>query len=84
MFFIAIGMSIDLSVVLAEPCSSSPSSSASSPSRRDPLCAWPLVGIEEPACTALGLVISQGGEFAFVLFAAGVRAAGHGQHMANL
>jgi glutathione-regulated potassium-efflux system protein KefB len=47
------------------------------------LCAWPLVGIETTA-RRLGLVISQGGEFAFVLFAAGVAQHVIGQHLANL
>ena len=41
-------------------------------------------GLKSAPARRLGLVISQGGEFAFVLFAAGAARAVIGQHMANL
>ena len=41
-------------------------------------------GLDSVAARRLGLVISQGGEFAFVLFGAGVLEGVIGQHLANL
>jgi len=84
-FFIAIGMSIDLSVVVAEPLQLIAIVVGLVAIKAVILYAlgrwWGLTS--EPA-RRLGLVISQGGEFAFVLFAAGVSAHVIGQHMANL
>jgi len=84
-FFIAVGMSIDLGVLKAEPGT---------------LIAIVLGlvfikavilyllgrwwGLDSMAARRLGLVISQGGEFAFVLFGAGVLEGVIGQHLANL
>jgi len=84
-FFIAVGMSIDLGVLTAEPGT---------------LIAvviglvlikamllyllgrwW---GLDSIAARRLGLVISQGGEFAFVLFGAGALEGVIDQHMSNL
>ncbi len=85
-FFIAVGMSIDLGVLVAEAGrarghrrrprrSSRPSSSMS-------LGRW--WGLDSVAARRLGLVISQGGEFAFVLFGAGALAGVIDQGLANL
>ena len=84
-FFIAVGMSIDLGVLASEPGS---------------LIAIVLVlvavkaailyllgrwwGLDSKGARRLGLVISQGGEFAFVLFGAGVLEGVIDRHMANL
>jgi glutathione-regulated potassium-efflux system protein KefB len=84
-FFIAVGMSIDLGVLVAEPGT---------------LIAIVLGlvvikamilyllgrwwGLDSVAARRLGLVISQGGEFAFVLFGAGVLEGVIDQHLANL
>jgi len=84
-FFIAVGMSIDLGVLASEPGS---------------LVAIVLVlvavkaailyllgrwwGLDSKGARRLGLVISQGGEFAFVLFGAGVLEGVIDRHMANL
>jgi monovalent cation:proton antiporter-2 (CPA2) family protein len=84
-FFIAIGMSIDLSVVVAEPlqliaiviCLVAVKAAILYVLGR-----W--WGLKSEPARRLGLVISQGGEFAFVLFAAGVGAHVIGQHLANL
>ena len=52
-FFIAIGMSIDLSVVAAEPLQPHRHRRRSCRHQGShSLCAWPLVGIEERACPA--------------------------------
>ena len=52
-FFIAIGMSIDLSVVAAEPLTAHRHRRRSCRHQGShSLCAWPLVGIEERACAA--------------------------------
>ena len=84
-FFIAIGMSVDLSVVVAEPLQLIAIVVGLVAIKAAILYAlgrwWGLKGA--PA-RRLGLVISQGGEFAFVLFAAGVAEHVIGQHMANL
>jgi glutathione-regulated potassium-efflux system protein KefB len=84
-FFIAVGMSIDLGVLASEPGT---------------LIAVVLVlvavkatilyllgrwwGVDSKGARRLGLVISQGGEFAFVLFGAGVLEGVIDRHMANL
>jgi glutathione-regulated potassium-efflux system protein KefB len=84
-FFIAVGMSIDLGVLASEPGS---------------LIAIVLVlvavkaailyllgrwwGLDSKGARRLGLVISQGGEFAFVLFGAGALEGVIDRHMANL
>jgi glutathione-regulated potassium-efflux system protein KefB len=84
-FFIAVGMSIDLSVLVSEP---------------GKLVAIVLGlvllkavilyllgrwwGLDSVAARRLGLVISQGGEFAFVLFGAGVFEGVIGQDLASL
>jgi glutathione-regulated potassium-efflux system protein KefB len=84
-FFIAVGMSIDVGVLASEPGS---------------LIAIVLVlvavkaailyllglwwGLDSKGARRLGLVISQGGEFAFVLFGAGALEGVIDRHMANL
>jgi glutathione-regulated potassium-efflux system protein KefB len=84
-FFIAVGMSIDLGVLASEPGS---------------LIAIVLVlvavkaailyllgrwwGLDSKGARRLGVVISQGGEFAFVLFGAGALEGVIDRHMANL
>jgi glutathione-regulated potassium-efflux system protein KefB len=84
-FFIAIGMSIDLSVVVAEPFHLIAIVIGLVAIKAVILYAlgrwW---GLNGDAARRLGLVISQGGEFAFVLFAAGVSEHVIGQHLANL
>lgn len=84
-FFIAVGMSIDLSVLVAKP------------GELLAIVAGLVVlksiilyllgrwwGLNSDAARRLGLVLSQGGEFAFVLFAAGAVQGVIGQPMANL
>ena len=77
-FFIAIGMSIDLSVVVAEPLQLIAIVVGLVAIKAVILYAlgrwW---GLKSEPARRLGLVISQGGEFAFVLFAAGVSRARH-------
>ena len=84
-FFIAVGMSIDLGVLASEPGT---------------LLAIVLAlvlikaailyllgrwwGLDSKGARRLGLVISQGGEFAFVLFGAGALEGVIDRHMANL
>ncbi|HKA47831.1 MAG TPA: monovalent cation:proton antiporter-2 (CPA2) family protein [Methyloceanibacter sp.] len=84
-FFIAIGMSIDLSVVVAEPLTLIAIVIGLVAVKAVILYVlgrwW---GLDSEAARRLGLVISQGGEFAFVLFAAGASAHVIGQHIANL
>ena len=84
-FFIAIGMSIDLSVVAAEPLNLIAIVVGLVAIKAAILYAlgrwW---GLKSEPARRLGLVISQGGEFAFVLFAAGVAQHVIGQHLANL
>jgi monovalent cation:proton antiporter-2 (CPA2) family protein len=84
-FFIAIGMSIDLSVVVAEPLQLIAIVVGLVAIKAVILCGlgrwW---GLKSEAARRLGLVISQGGEFAFVLFAAGVSEHVISQPTANL
>ena len=82
-FFIAVGMSMDLTVLAAALASCIAIVIGLVAIKATCSRAWPLVGIEEQAAVRLGLVISQGGEFAFVLFSAGV-AGVIGQPLANL
>jgi monovalent cation:proton antiporter-2 (CPA2) family protein len=84
-FFIAIGMSVNLSVVVTEP-----GTLVAIVIGLVALKALILYGLgrwwglNSAAARRLALVISQGGEFAFVLFAAGVSQHVIGEHMANL
>ena len=84
-FFIAIGMSIDLGIVVAEPLKLIAIVIGLVAIKAVILYAlgrwW---GLKSEAARRLGLAISQGGEFAFVLFAAGVGAHVIGQHLADL
>ena len=85
-FFIAVGMSIDLGVLAVRAGHAAcHRASASSPSRRSILYLlgrwW---GLDTVAARRLGLVISQGGEFAFVLFGAGAFEGVIDQHLASL
>ena len=84
-FFIAIGMSIDLGIVVAEPLKLIAIVIGLVAIKAVILYAlgrwW---GLKSEPARRLGLAISQGGEFAFVLFAAGVGAHVIGQHLADL
>src|SRR6476620_9948634 len=84
-FFIAIGMSIDLGIVVAEPLKLIAIVIGLVAMKAVILYAlgrwW---GLKSEPSRRLGLAISQGGEFAFVLFAAGVGAHVIGQHLADL
>ena len=75
-FFIAVGMSIDLSVVVAKPAELLAIVAVLVTLKAVILYLlgrrW---GLDRAAARRLGLVISQGGEFAFVLFGAGRRKA---------
>lgn len=84
-FFIAIGMTVNLGVVVSEP--------AQLLAVVIGLVAIKAVvlyglgrwwGMNDTGARRLGLVISQGGEFAFVLFAAGVADRVIDQHLASL
>ena len=84
-FFIAVGMSIDLGVLIAEPGT-----------LLSIVLGLVLIkaailyllgrwwGLDSKGARRLGLVISQGGEFAFVLFGAGALEGVIDRHMANL
>jgi monovalent cation:proton antiporter-2 (CPA2) family protein len=85
LFFIAVGMSIDLSVLVGRPMELLGIVVG--------LVAVKAVilfilgrwwGLKNDAATRLGLVISQGGEFAFVLFSAGALAGVIGRELASL
>ena len=84
-FFIAVGMSVDLGVLVAEPGTLIAIVLGLVAIKAAILYLlgrwWGLDGV---AARRLGLVISQGGEFAFVLFGAGVLEGVIGQHLANL
>jgi monovalent cation:proton antiporter-2 (CPA2) family protein len=84
-FFIAVGMSIDLSVVLAEPLQLIAIVGVLITLKASILYLlgrwW---GLDSAAARRLGLVLSQGGEFAFVLFGAGATQGVIEQGTANL
>jgi glutathione-regulated potassium-efflux system protein KefB len=85
LFFIAVGMSIDLTVLLGEPLTLVAIVAVLIIVKAAVLYAagrwW---GLKSSSARRLGLVISQGGEFAFVLFSAGALAGVIGQPLANL
>ena len=84
-FFIAVGMSIDLGVLIAEPVTLIAIVLALVVIKAAILYLlgrwW---GLDSKGARRLGLVISQGGEFAFVLFGAGALEGVIDRHMANL
>jgi glutathione-regulated potassium-efflux system protein KefB len=84
-FFIAVGMSIDLSVVVAEPLQLIAIVAVLITLKASILYLlgrwW---GLDSAAARRLGLVLSQGGEFAFVLFGAGATQGVIEQGTANL
>jgi Kef-type K+ transport system membrane component KefB/voltage-gated potassium channel Kch len=84
-FFIAVGMSIDLSVLVAEPLQLLAIVAVLITIKAVTLYLlgrrW---GLDNAAARRLGLVISQGGEFAFVLFGAGALQSVIEQSTANL
>ena len=85
LFFIAVGMSMDLTVLLGSPLQLLAivvGLVAIKASILYLLGRW--WGLKNPAAVRLGLVISQGGEFAFVLFSAGALAGVIGQSMSSL
>ncbi|MGZ5849049.1 MAG: cation:proton antiporter domain-containing protein [Methyloceanibacter sp.] len=85
LFFLAVGMSIDLSVLIARPMALLAivvGLVAIKTVLLFVLGRW--WGLRSNAATRLGLVISQGGEFAFVLFSAGALAGAIGQELASL
>ena len=84
-FFIAVGMSIDLGVLIAEPVTLIAIVLALvliKAAILDVLGRW--WGLDSKGARRLGLVISQGGEFAFVLFGAGALEGVIDRHLANL
>ena len=84
-FFIAVGMSIDLGVLVARPAALAAivlGLVAIKAMILYVLGRW--WGLDSVAARRLGLVISQGGEFAFVLFGAGALAGVIDQGLANL
>ncbi len=85
LFFIAVGMSIDLTVLFGSPLKLLAIVVVLIAVKATVLYAagrwW---GLKSDSARRLGLVISQGGEFAFVLFAAGALAGVIGQPLANL
>jgi monovalent cation:proton antiporter-2 (CPA2) family protein len=85
LFFIAVGMSMDLSVVVGRPVlllAIVIGLVAIKAIILYLLGRW--WGLRNQAAVRLGLVISQGGEFAFVLFSAGALAGAIGQPFASL
>lgn len=84
-FFIAVGMSIDLAVLVAEPGTLLAIVLGLVSIKAAILYLlgrwW---GLDSKGARRLGLVISQGGEFAFVLFGAGALEGVIDRHMANL
>jgi len=85
LFFIAVGMSIDLSVLVGRPMELLGivvGLVAAKAVILFMLGRW--WGLKNDAATRLGLVISQGGEFAFVLFSAGALAGVIGRELASL
>lgn len=85
LFFIAVGMSVDLTVLFGSPLTLLAIVSGLVTIKAVILYVlgrwW---GLNSAAARRLGLVISQGGEFAFVLFAAGALAGAIGQSLASL
>jgi monovalent cation:proton antiporter-2 (CPA2) family protein len=85
LFFIAVGMSIDLSVLVSRPMEILAIVVGLVAAKAVILFIlgrwW---GLKNDAATRLGLVISQGGEFAFVLFSAGALAGVIGRELASL
>lgn len=85
LFFIAVGMSMDLTVLIGSPFTLLAIVIGLVTIKAIVLTLlgrwW---GLKQQAAVRLGLVISQGGEFAFVLFSAGALAGVIGQHLANL
>jgi glutathione-regulated potassium-efflux system protein KefB len=85
LFFIAVGMSMDLTVLLGRPLlllTIVVGLVAIKAIILYLLGRW--WGLQRQAAVRLGLVISQGGEFAFVLFSAGALAGVIGQPLASL
>jgi Kef-type K+ transport system membrane component KefB len=85
LFFIAVGMSIDVTVLVARPLELLAivvGLVAIKSVLLFLLARW--WGLKNGPATRLGLVISQGGEFAFVLFGAGALAGVIGQDLASL
>jgi monovalent cation:proton antiporter-2 (CPA2) family protein len=85
LFFIAVGMSMDLTVLLGSPLlllAIVIGLVAIKAAILYGLGRW--WGLQRQAALRLGLVISQGGEFAFVLFSAGALAGVIGQSLASL
>jgi glutathione-regulated potassium-efflux system protein KefB len=85
LFFIAVGMSIDLTLLLAKPLlllAIVVGLVAVKATLLFLLGRW--WGLKRDGAVRLGLVISQGGEFAFVLFAAGAVAGAIGSDLAAL
>jgi monovalent cation:proton antiporter-2 (CPA2) family protein len=85
LFFIAVGMSMDLTVLLGSPFKLLAiviGLVAIKATVLTLLGRW--WGLKQQAAVRLGLVISQGGEFAFVLFSTGALAGVIGQPLANL
>ena len=84
-FFIAVGMSVDLSVLVARPVDLFAIVLGLVTIKAGILYLlgrwW---GLASGSARRLGLVLSQGGEFAFVLFAAGIAAGVIGQDLAGL
>src|SRR5438876_827947 len=85
LFFIAVGMSMDLTVLIGSPFKLLAIVIGLVAIKAVVLTLlgrwW---GLKQQAAVRLGLVISQGGEFAFVLFSAGALAGVIGQPLANL
>ncbi|HLC09146.1 MAG TPA: monovalent cation:proton antiporter-2 (CPA2) family protein, partial [Methyloceanibacter sp.] len=85
LFFIAVGMSIDLTLLVAKPALLLAIVAvlvAAKAILLYLLARW--WGLPRDGAVRLGLVISQGGEFAFVLFAAGAVAGAIGSDLASL
>jgi Kef-type K+ transport system membrane component KefB len=85
LFFIAVGMSIDLTVMVGHPLALFGIVIGLVGIKAGLLYLLGLWwGLNKAAAVRLGLVISQGGEFAFVLFGAGVAARVINQPLASL
>ena len=85
LFFIAVGMSMDLTVLLGRPLTLLAIVIGLVAIKATVLYGAGLWwGLKGYAARRLGLVLSQGGEFAFVLFSAGALAGVIGQQLASL